>query len=230
VIETSTPVECLRAFALPGGETALRGVRGVTLILRGEIRSAPTARWMPFTAKQTIEATRSAFRWDARLRAGPLHALALAVTDGYESGHGWMVIRAAGVLRLARNEGPDVDKGELQRYLAEIVVCPPALALHPSLEWTELGPSTLRVRDRAADSGVVVDFEIGRDGRPLSCRADRPRAVGKQAVVTPWSGTFAEPKEWEGLRVPTRLEATWHVEDGPFTYVREETTSLTVLR
>jgi hypothetical protein len=229
VIETSTPVERLRAFALPGGETALRGVRGVKLILRGEIRSAPTARWMPFTAEQTIEATRSAFRWDARLRTGPFHALALAVTDGYESGHGWMVVRAGGVLRLARNEGPEVDKGELQRYLAEIVACPPALALNPSLEWTEIGDSTLRVRDRTEDSAIVVDFEIGSDGRPLSCRADRPRAVGKRAVVTPWSGTFAEPREWEGLRVPTRLEAAWHVEDGPFTYVREEITSVAVL-
>jgi uncharacterized protein DUF6544 len=230
VIETSTPVERLRAFALPGGETALHGVRGVKLILRGEIRSSPTARWMRFTAEQTIEATRSAFRWDARLHVGPFHAVALAVTDAYESGHGWMVVRAGGVLRLARSEGPDVDKGELQRYLAEIVACPPALALHPSLEWTEIGPSTLRVKDRAEDAGVVVDFEIGSDGRPLSCRADRPRAVGKQAVVTPWSGTFAEPREWEGLRVPTRLEAAWHLEDGPFTYVREETTSLTVQR
>jgi hypothetical protein len=190
VIETSTPVDRLRAFALPGGETALRGVRGVKLILRGEIRSAPTARWMPFTAEQTIEATRSAFRWDARLRTGPFHALALAVTDGYE----------------------------------------PGLALHPSLEWTEIGPSTLRVRDLAEDPGVAVDFEIGSDGRPLSCRADRPRTVGKRAVITPWSGTFAEPREWEGLRVPTRLEAAWHAEDGPFTYAREETTSLTVLR
>ena len=202
-------------------------MRGVKLMLRGEIRSTPTARWMPFTAEQTIEATRSAFRWEAHLRAGPFHALALAVTDGYESGQGWMMVRAGGVLRLARNEGPDVDEGELQRYLAEIVACPPALALNPSLEWTEIGPSTLRVRDRAADAGVLVDVEIGSDGRPLSCRADRPRAVGKRAVVTPWSRTFAEPREWEGLRVPTRLEAAWHAEDGVFTYVREETTSLT---
>jgi len=107
---------------------------------------------------------------------------------------------------------------------------PPALALNPSLEWTEIGPSTLRVKDRAEDAGVVVDFEIGSDGRPLSCRADRPRAIGKTAVVTPWFGTFGEPKEWEGLRVPTRLEAAWQAEDGPFTYVREETTALAVLR
>jgi hypothetical protein len=61
VFETSTPVECLRAFALPGGETALDGVHG-----RADDRSNP----------QRLPLGR------ARLRAGPFHALALAVTDG----------------------------------------------------------------------------------------------------------------------------------------------------
>jgi hypothetical protein len=229
-IETMPLLQRLRVFSLPGGAEALRGVRGVALTLRGEIRSGPAARWMPFTAAQTIEATRSGFRWNARLRTGPFHVVALTVTDAYESGRGWMVVRAGGVLPVARGSGPDFDRGERQRYLAEIVACPPALFLNPSLEWTAIGASTLRVREGAGDDALVVDIEIASDGRPLSCRAERPRSIGKRAVVTPWSGTYGEPKEWEGLRVPGRLEAAWHGEDGPFTYVREEVISLVVLR
>ena len=224
-IETATPLERLRAFARPGGEASLHGVHGVRLTLRGEIRSGPRARWMAFQAEQTIDATRTAFRWTARLRVGPFGAIPLAVTDGYEAGRGRLVVRA-GVLRLARIEGSDVDKGELQRYLAEVVACPPALWLNPALECTALGESALRIRDRDSAEGVAVDVLVGSRGEPLSCRATRPRLIGGRAVLTPWSGTYGAFQDWDGLRIPTRLDATWHLEDGPFTYVREEVTAL----
>ena len=224
-IETATPLERLRAFARPGGEAALRRVRGVRLTLRGEIRLVPNARWTPFAAEQTIDAAVSAFRWTARLRMGPFGAIPVTVTDGYEGGHGSMVVRA-GILPPARSEGPDFDKGEMQRYLAEVVLCPPALWLNPALEWTDVADSTVRIRDRAVDG--TVDLTIGDEGEPLSCRADRPRSVAGRTVVTSWSGTYGEPAEWQGFRIPTRLEATWHLEDGPFAYVREEVTALAV--
>jgi Family of unknown function (DUF6544) len=223
-IETATPLERLRAFALPGGEAALRRVRGVRLAMRGEIRLEPNARWMPFEAEQTIDARRTAFRWTARLRMGPFGVIPVTVTDAYEGGRGQMVVRV-GIFRPARSEGPDFDKGERQRYLAELVLCPPALWLNPALEWTALTDSKVRIRDRAGD-GAAVDLTVGEHGEPRSCRADRPRAVARGTVVTPWSGTYGEPAEWQGFRIPTRLEATWHLEDGPFAYVREEVTAL----
>jgi hypothetical protein len=229
-VEAPPLLQRLRAFSLPGGQAAVRGWRGVALALRGEIRASPDAGWMRFTAAQTIEASRSGFRWNARMHAGAFGVVALTVTDAFEHGHGWMVVRAGGVLPVARGRGPDFDRGERQRYLAEIVACPPALVSNPSLAWTALGPSTLRVKDGAGGDDVFVDIEIADDGRPLSCRADRPRVIGTRAVVTPWSGTYGEPKEWAGLRIPSRLEAAWHVDGGAFTYVREEVISLAVLR
>jgi hypothetical protein len=214
----------LRAFHFPGGEEAARLVRAVKTTQRGEMRTTPEARWMPFTAEEEIDATRSRFRWDARFQGG-----ALGVTDAYEDGHGRLVIKLGGVIPVKRMTGPDFDRGELERYLASVMSCPPMLLGNRSLEWTAAGPSTLRVRDRDDRTGATVDLEIGDDGRPLVCRANRPRLVGKQSVPTPWSGTCTESREWEGLRVASRIEAAWQLPEGEFTYFRAEVTSFQVV-
>jgi hypothetical protein len=43
--------------------------------------------------------------------------------------------------------GPEVDRGELGRYLASIVLCRSILLNHEALGWNVLGPLTLRVHD-----------------------------------------------------------------------------------
>jgi hypothetical protein len=126
--------------------------------------------------------------------------------------------------------GPVADKGEIQRYLASVVFCPPMLLNHPTLEWNAVGPFRLRLRDRQDPTGATVDLDLSEEGSPLVCRANRPHMVGKQAVLTPWTGTASEFCEHEGLRAPTRLEVAWNQTEGEFTYFRGEITSFNALR
>jgi hypothetical protein len=78
--------------------------------------------------------------------------------------------------------GLDADKGELQRYLSSIAFCPPILINHASLDCTAVGSVTLRVLDRKDSTGATVDLDVSEEGQPLTCRAVRPRIVGKQAI------------------------------------------------
>ena len=144
----------------------------------------------------------------------------LKVTDAYEDSRGYLVLRVGGVT-VQKSAGPDLDSGELQRYLAAVSLCPPILLNHPSLEWTAPGPSTLRVRDGEA----TVDLHIGPDGSPSGFRAMRPRMEGKRTILTPWSGSADGFRDWEGLRVPRHLEVSWNLTDGLFTYYKADLTS-----
>ena len=200
-------------------------MRGVKITQRGEFCSAPGARWMPFTAKQWIDATRSVFCWEARFGGW---VCSFGVSDAYEEARGRLVVKLGGVLPVKKFVGPDVDKGEIQRYLSEILMCPSILLNHASLECTAAGKRTLRLQDRKDPTGATVDLEIDEEGRPVACRADRPRLVGKRSVLTPWSGTCQEFQEWEGLRVARRVEACWHLPEGTFTYFRVEVTTFTL--
>jgi hypothetical protein len=226
--ETQALLASLKAFCFPGGEDAARLVGGIKIAQRGEFCMEPGARWLPFRAEQRIDTRQSSFCWDARF--GGKWFSTFAVTDAYEQGRGRLVIKLGGVLPVKKFAGPDVDRGELQRYLSELLMCPSILLNHPSLEFTAAGNRTLRVRDRKGPTGATVDFEISEEGRPVTCRADRPRLVGKHSVLTPWSGACQEFQEWEGLRVARRIEVCWHLPEGTFTYFRGEVTSYTAWR
>lgn len=227
-LDASALRDRLRAFALPGGAGVVAGARGVRLSQRGELVPSPGARPLRFTAEQTIDALRSAFRWVATVRLGPVTLM--TATDAYEDGRGSLVVRALGLVPVMRGTGADFDRGELQRYLGEVPFCPPALVSHPTLEWSAVDADTVRLRDRADGSGATVDLALDEARGAVTCRADRPRAVGKGTVTTPWEAVSDVPHEWSGMRVPTRIEVAWQLPEGRFTYFRAEITALEIVR
>jgi hypothetical protein len=224
--ETQLLLGRLRDFGMPGGIDAARQIHAVRVLEKGEMRSAPKAPWMPFTSETTMDARGSNFRWDAKMGSGSLRMV--TVTDAYENGQGRLVAKVGGVVPVANLKGPEFDKGELQRYLASIVFCPPVLLHHPTLAWQAVGRRTLRVRDTADKTGATIDLELGEDGASFAISAERPRAVGKRTVLTPWYGFCNHPKEWYGLVIPACVEVAWQLPEGKFTYYRSEITSLEV--
>lgn len=207
----------LRAFHFPEGEEAGRRIRGLRTAQRGEIRGSAGAAWGPLDAEETVSATRSAFRWEARLGKGLLGRM--TVVDAYEDGHGLLLVRK-GPLVLKRGTGPEFDRGEIQRYLSLPAYCPSILLLHPDLLWESVATDTLRVRDRCDATGSTVDLVLGLDGSVAEFRAERPMAVGGGSARRPWSARPLDYAIHDGVRLATRLEADWHPPGGRFTYVR----------
>lgn len=189
---------------------------------------SPDARWIPFTAAEFVDATGSNFRWEASLDPGKLAPT--TVIDAYEDGRGYLLIKLGGLLPVKKVTGAYSDKAELQRYLASVLLCPTMLLNHPTLECTEEASRTLTLRDRHDPTGAALWLELSCDGRPIRSCADRPRLVGKRSVLTPWVATANEFREYEGLRIPTHLQAAWTLPDGEFIYFREQITSFEIKR
>jgi len=225
--ETRGLLARLRAFCFPGGEGRARLVSSIRTTERGEMRASPGAPWLAFSAEQVIEAHRSSFRWEARYQGGRMGWI--TVTDAYEKGHGHLVVKLGGVIPVQKVQGREADRGELRRYLASTALCPPILLNHASLDWTAVGAFSLRVRDRTDPTGATLEMDLSEEGCPLGCRADRPRIVGKQTVLTPWSATPHEFKESDGLRTASRLEVSWRLPEGPFIYYRSEVVSIKLM-
>ena len=95
---------------------------------------------MSFTAELTFQTQFRQFRWEARTSG-------VVITDAYENGHGIAMSRLAGLLTLKKASRGLLDRGEVQRYLSSLMLCPAALVNHASLEWTAVADSVLRVRD-----------------------------------------------------------------------------------
>ena len=69
----------------------------------------------------------------------------------------------SGSLRLAPVAGPQASKGELMRYLAELVRAPHVMPHNPKLSWREIDASTVEVsaNSPAGPGKVRLIFENG---------------------------------------------------------------------
>jgi hypothetical protein len=193
------------------------------------MRFAPDRRWMPFSAEQWFPGRGIEFCWQARFRMRPL--LRVRVVDAFEHGKGRLSAKLFGLVPVARSRGPATDRGEAMRGLGELPWRPFAFHEAPWFTWEAVGAERLRVAFDGRTAWATIEFEIDRKGQVLGATAPtRPRIVGKSVLETPWSGTFAEYRMLDGIRVPTKAEATWHLDGGSFTYWRGCITEFRVLR
>jgi len=184
------------------------------------MRLEPDGKWLSFTAEQWLAVRETAFCWHARVKMAPF--VTAVVEDAYEAGHGRLDAKLWGAVTLAHGEGPAVDRGEIQRYLAEVPWNPGALLHNPELRFEERPDGAVRVYTRERTLYVDLFFNAAGDVVRTFC-ANRPyREEGLRA----WEGHFAAYEELGGLRVPTRGEVTWLLTEGPFTYWRGEVISL----
>ncbi len=184
----------------------------------GEMRSKPTGRWMPFTAEQWFSPSEVAFCWHARVKMAPL--VTAVVDDAYEGGHGRLDVKVWGAVPVMHAEGPDIDRGEAMRYLAELPMNPAAILENPSLRWEDGPEGSFRVW--TGDPETYVDLHLDREGDVTRIHT-RARPRGKDGP-SPWEGRFRLYGEAGGVRVPRLAEVSWIFPEGPFTYWRGELT------
>jgi len=219
-------LERIRRQAMPEGAVECRAT---WMRQQGEMRFAPDRPWLLFEAEQWFEGNGIDFRWLARVRMAPL--VSARVIDSFERGRGALTAKVLGVIPVARARGPAAHKGEALRGLAELPWRPFAFRDAPCFAWEAVGPAMLRVTFNDGITKAAVEFEVDGEGRVLGAAASsRPRQVGKSVVGTTWSGAFAEYRTFDGLRVPTVAEVTWHLPEGPFTYWRGRVVEFRVLR
>lgn len=179
-------------------------------------------RWAPFTSEQWVAVRPPGFVWDARIRAAP--GVPVHVHDAYAAGHGVLRARLFGGLTLMEQPaGPELDRGELVRFLAEAAWYPTALLPGQGVRWQAVDDR--RARATLADGEIAVSllFEFGADGLLAAVQADaRARSVGGTMVPTPWRGRFWGYATRAGVRVPLHGEVAWLPPEGPRPYWRGE--------
>lgn len=201
--------------AASGGEQA------TFLEQRGEMRLASDKPWMPFTAEQRIEAAQTSFVWHARVKMAPF--VTCVVEDAFEGGHGRLDAKVLGVVPVAHARGVDIDRGEMQRYLAELVWCPAAWTQNPELRYGELPDGRVRVWTGDEETYVDLAFDPAGDIVGVSTAT---RVRGDIGRAQDWEGRFFDYREYGDLRVPSRGEVGWRTEDGLYLYWRGEITSM----
>jgi hypothetical protein len=192
----------------------------------GEMRALPGDPWRPLTADQVISVHEPGFVWRARMQMAPF--LYAHILDSYLAGEGLLEVRLFGSLRIARAAGPQISRGELMRYLAELAWAPHAMRQNPYLSWREIDATTVEVSAESVGGPARVRL-VFENGDIVRIEADdRPRSVGSCMVPTRWRGRFFDYREIDGCRIPTRAVVSWLSDEGSFDCWRGKVTGFTM--
>lgn len=215
----------VRAFAERAiGETGDLPTR-VSFTQDAALKMRPEAEWTSVTARQVIGIGAPAFAWDARADIMPL--VGMRVIDAYVGGEGRLRVRLLGSIPVANATGPEVNYGELYRYLAELPWAPQAILGNPALRWRQIDDASVEVAAETSDGDLArVRLTFDAAGDIVAIEADdRPREEKGAFLHTRWRGEFTDYRDFGGIRLPAHAEVSWLLDDGPFTYFRGDLVS-----
>lgn len=200
-------------------------IRIVRLKQEALMKLKPEAEnWTPAIAEQYFATCEPAFVWKVRMQMMPfVHVVG---RDKFEEGRGEMLIKMLSLVPVANSKGSDkVDTGTLQRFLGEIVWFPSA-ALSPFISWEETGEHSARATMAYRGTTDSGEFHFDEHGDVLKYSARRYMGDEAGAERRDWIITVQETRSMHGIRIPTRMEATWKLADGDWTWLRLRITDI----
>ncbi|MGQ9603295.1 MAG: DUF6920 family protein [bacterium] len=177
-------------------------------------------KWKRFESRQYVVTHPPSFIWDARIRIVPF--LNVFVHDGYVEGRGILEANLLGLIKLMGDlRIPEVDQGELMRYLAEAVWFPTALLPSQGVKWEAIDHSHASATIIDGNAAATLVFEFDNENLISSVYADaRAMIRGKEIKFESWQGRFWNYDIKDGMLIPLEGEVAWLIEGKRLPYWR----------
>ncbi len=148
-----------------------------------------------------------------------IYGLPFQGLDSFIGGKGSMEGYLAKRIRLFNQRGGHMDKACLVTYLAEAFFLP-TVALSDMVSWEAIDDTHAKATMKAYGMEVSGFFTFSESGEMLSFSTEDRMAASIDGAMeqVPWSAKCSEYVIQDGLRLPTRLQATWHYPDGDLLY------------
>jgi hypothetical protein len=140
---------------------------------------------------------------DRRNRSG-----LISVTDALKGGEPHLAVKALGWIPVASAPpDPQVVKGEMMRYLAELAWAPDAILQNPYLVWRVLDQDRLSVSLDSGSARAEIEIGLDREGRIFSVFApDRPRKEGVASSNDLGAADFPTTEDMRADGYPSRAK------------------------
>lgn len=215
---------CVQKWLVRSKVVGKEKISTVRLKQKGLMRLTEDQPWMPFEAEQYFNVDEPGFVWSAKVKMNPL--LYFAGRDRYFQGHGEMNIKVLSLLPVVNAGGSsEMDQSTLLRYLAEMTWFPTA-ALSSYIKWEEIDANSARATmsyQGVTGSGV---YTFDDKGDAISFFAKRYREVNGQFAMEPWGGVVKGYGEFNGIRIPFKMDVIWQLETGDFNWFQCEITEI----
>ncbi len=176
-------------------------------------------KWYRAEAQQVFTISNPAFIWKVHLKIAPF--VAVLGRDKFTEGKGEMQMKLNGFINLGNKTGIRMDEGTLQRYLGEIVWFPSA-SISPYIEWTGIDSRSAKAVMTWKETSGSGTFFFDEEGRFEKFIAQRYFGNTTNSKRTEWIITAQEHTQRNGVTIPSKLEAMWILDSGPWTWCNIE--------
>ena len=172
-------------------------------------------KWYKADAEQYFTTNNPAFIWTVKLNMSAL--MKITGRDKFMDGKGEMQMKMNSIISLGKETGEKMNEGTLQRYLGEMVWFPAAM-LNPYVTWEEIDPfrakATMNYRGTTG-SGI---FHFDEKGDFVKFSAMRYMGNDPDAKRYEWVITVDDYSIYEGIKIPSKMRATWMMDEGEWTW------------
>ena len=199
-------------------------IQFVRLKQKGELRTKPGGKWLPFTATQYFTVNEPQFIWQTKMKMMPM--IDVTGRDKFVNGKGEMTIKLLSLVNLANaRDDEKLNSATMIRYLAETTWFPSA-ALNDYIRWEAL--SSTSAKAIMTYKGITVSgiMKFAENGDFLSFEADRYKDTGKNASLEKWLVETIAYKDFNGIRIPHKSKVTWKLKEGDFNWATMELTDI----
>lgn len=195
----------------------------VRLKQKGLFRMKEGQKWMSLDAEQYYTTDPPAYIWCGSIEPFPL--VSVKARDTFHEGKGNMLIKLLGLVKVADASGPEMDQGTLVRYLNEIMWFPTAY-LNDNIQWEPINSDSAKATISVNGLTASAVFYFNENGGLKNFIAERYGDEDGKQVLRTWSTPILEYKEINGIRIPSKGEAIYHLSSGDFKYIEVEITDI----
>lgn len=179
--------------------------------------------WHSAEALQYTTMNPPAFIWTVNMKMMPM--INIKGRDKYAEGKGEMLIKMNSLINVVNEKGTRVDEGTLQRFLGELVWYP-SLALSPYINWEAIDETSAKATMTYKGTTGSGTFYFNEKGDFMKFVAMRFMGNKADAKRHPWVLTVDDYAVFEGIKVPSKMKATWQLDEGDRTWLQLEITSI----
>jgi hypothetical protein len=202
------------------------GVIGKPFITKGKViqeakmkMNPEQENWLDATAIQYSTIDIPGFIWTVDVKMNPL--INFQGRDKYIDGKGEMLIKLYSLLNVVNEKGEKLNEGTLQRYLGEMVWFP-SLALSNYISWEPINDTTAKATMDFKGTKASGIFYFNSEGDFIKFSADRFKGNAKDSKRYEWILTVEDYNTFEGIKVPSKMNATWRLENMDWNWLKLE--------
>jgi hypothetical protein len=194
------------------------------VVQRAEMKMKPDQeKWMAASATQYTTLGSPGFIWQVEAEMNRL--LYFLGRDKFQDGHGEMLIKMNGLIKVVEERGAKLDEGTLQRFLGEMVWFP-SMSLRPYIVWEAIDGTQAKATMTYKGTTGSGTFYFNAEGDVAKFSALRFKGNDAEAQRQEWVMDISEYRTFEGIKVPAKMTSTWKLGDQDWTWLRLEVTDL----